>query len=447
MSLDVYTRIMPNRPVKPSPTPIPKKQSPVRDPNAPDDRGITLDVLRYLATPPGMDLLRAMVATLPPGGILTPADAARWRRDLSLETFHAALIVAQTDAKARRSKGKFADSPRWIWGVPEALEQATALPVGRYKAERIGSVCGNARVIDLCCGMGGDALAFAARFPVTAVDRSPVRAWMAEQNLSGSTHPATAIAADIAGLPMAVDEHSIIHIDPARRAAGRRSAAWEESIPGPNLVMPLIERAAGGSIKLSPGVEFDDLPPGHLELISERRAVVQAVLWTGCFVAPFGGAGYRSATVIDGNGQASRLTGQPAASLGSAAPAGRYVLEVDGAVHRAGLAPLLLDRLAAAALSDDCGLLTCDTDPQSPFVTLFETVATFPYAERRLAAHLPPGVIEFKPRGVTLDTDRLQRHYSTGGPDVYSLLIYPAGGTLHATLCRRQLSASSETRP
>ena len=53
-----------------------------------------------------------------------------------------------------------------MWFEPIGLEQATAEPVARHKARRFAGEL----VVDLCCGIGGDALALAEHSRVLAVD-------------------------------------------------------------------------------------------------------------------------------------------------------------------------------------------------------------------------------------------------------------------------------------
>ena len=92
------------------------------------------------------------------------------------------------------------------------------------------------------------------------------------------------------------------HIDLARRVEGKRSAAYGDLVPGPEVLEGLMERFLGGAIKLSSAVAFESLPGGHLEIVGRNRSVVQAVLWTGRLADGFA-EGTRTGTVIEEMGK------------------------------------------------------------------------------------------------------------------------------------------------
>ena len=67
----------------------------------------------------------------------------------------AAIRLAHSRRKAML---KFERGPQ-MWVEPTSVEQATAEPVARHKASRFACPL----VVDLCSGIGGDAIALAAR--------------------------------------------------------------------------------------------------------------------------------------------------------------------------------------------------------------------------------------------------------------------------------------------
>ncbi len=79
----------------------------------------------------------------------------------------------------RRGKAKFTRAEA-MYFTREGLEMASAEAVARHTARRFS---GLPRVFDLCCGIGGDALALAPLVgELIAVDRDPLALAMAQAN-------------------------------------------------------------------------------------------------------------------------------------------------------------------------------------------------------------------------------------------------------------------------
>ena len=93
-----------------------------------------------------------------------------------------AAAITLTIARRKAAK-KFAD-PEHLFVDPIGVEQATGIEVARYKARRFAEI-GADRIIDLCCGIGGDAMALAGIADMMLIDTDPGRAWMARHAASG----------------------------------------------------------------------------------------------------------------------------------------------------------------------------------------------------------------------------------------------------------------------
>src|SRR5688500_18840355 len=105
------------------------------------------------------------LARLRDAGPATAALAARLRRDLSAGRVR--LLLEQAELR-RRAAAKFAAAERMFF-TPLGLEQATDETVAAYKSGRFPA----GPRADLCCGIGGDLLALAARGAATGVERQP----------------------------------------------------------------------------------------------------------------------------------------------------------------------------------------------------------------------------------------------------------------------------------
>ena len=392
------------------------------------------------------------------------AAVADLRKSHPAAHVHAALLVARAQAKAR---GKFPQLPV-TWATPEALEQASGTAVARFKAARFLSARPS-RIVDLCSGIGGDALALAAVAPVTAIDLSPVRiaclAFNAAGHLPPLPHAVEGVVGDVDARLTTLPGEALFHIDPARRSGGRRTPHYEDLIPGPAVLERVIAHFRGGGLKLSPAVDFSSLPAGHVELLSDRGSVVQAVLWTGVLADLFP-SGTRTASCLSREGTAFSYTAVPrhptlsSPSLllmeGQRSPAILY--ELDGALTRAGLAAAFADEHRLTPLTPDGGYLLhtgSDIPPPHPVLTGFRVEEWAPFNERRitqLLSQLPPtgpGPVEVKTRGSLpgVDPDRLQAAWSKASRFQRTVLLFPSGGDTLAAIAQRVADPVAHTLP
>ncbi|MEI8195722.1 MAG: hypothetical protein WCI73_07425 [Phycisphaerae bacterium] len=450
------------------------KDAMAKTPYIADDSKLTLEALRFLASPDG-EVLRWAAAEA--RGEWTISQIEKYRRQYPAAMIHAALTLGAVQQKATSPKGKFAGM-KYVWSPPEALEQATSLRLARHKAARIRTYLAEKRqagdgvpgpqVFDYCAGIGGDALGMAETLRVRAVELLPVRAWCLEHNALelGVNAQLEVVAGDVLNLPVlappplaAEAGGRIMHIDPARRSGGQRSHAWEDLIPGPVELERLNAGFEAGAIKLSPGVDYHTLPAGHVEVISEFGNAVQAVLWTGALGEFLGGNRQRTATVLGDGSEPWSITGTPGEEGDVAGTLiGGWVFEIDPAVHRCGLAGALSRQLGLAAVNTDGGYVVGPEMLDHPALTAFEVIGTVAYSEKRVAealrdfaatmpasAERKPKAIEVKTRGgLGLDTDRLQKLWSVlpGGDCGVTVLIYRVArtetGGIQALLGRRK---------
>jgi len=125
-----------------------------------------------------------------------------------------------------------------------AYEQATAKDISEYKAKFWQS---GAKIMDLCCGMGGDSFWLPNGIVANGVDIAPERVLMFNENMERLGVPHKAIlqnALDVAG-------GDFFCIDPARR--GGLNPAFES-------VLKLSKKFCGGMVKLPPAYDENELP-------------------------------------------------------------------------------------------------------------------------------------------------------------------------------------------
>nr|MCU0495033.1 class I SAM-dependent methyltransferase [Chloroflexaceae bacterium] len=210
--------------------------------------------LNWLRSPPGQALLAELAARpLEERDVLR--ELTRLRRDYPPELARAAL---EQSLLRRRARAKFPQADQ-LFFTREALEQASGSHVARHRSARFAPY---AHIADLCCGIGGDALAFAAiGHRVTAVDQDGERLALAQANAErlGLDGRISFVQADLLqAWPPAADA---IFCDPGRRSGTRRRFHVEDYTPPLSHVLAWRSSTPALAVKLAPGVDKDELAP------------------------------------------------------------------------------------------------------------------------------------------------------------------------------------------
>jgi SAM-dependent methyltransferase len=327
----------------------------------------------------------------------------------------------------RRAQEKFSRASE-MWLDRKGLEQATAELVATYKSRRFGG-----EVLDLCCGIGGDALALASRGPVTAVDFDPVNCQRAEWNseVYGVSANLTVDCRDVTTVPVA---GRLVHLDPDRRQSGQKAVRLEDYVPGPDYLNQLMQSAAGGAIKLSPASNFvGRFPEAEIELISLRGECKEATVWFGSLA----GTEPWRATILP---EQVTVAGHPLEHVAEQSPPRAYLYDPDPAVVRAGLVDLVANQLGLTRLDDREEYLTSDTLVQSPLVRAFAVEAVLPNNASDIRNHFRTsrfGQVEIKCRHVPIQAEDLRRRLPLPGKEPGVLIFARIGGRARAVVSRR----------
>nr|WSX77288.1 class I SAM-dependent methyltransferase [Streptomyces sp. NBC_00899] len=341
------------------------------------------------------------------------AVATRLRRT------HDARLVAAALGQARlrqRAVAKFGavDAHR-MYFTPHGLEQSTRTSVATHRAQRLAAF-GPSGVADLCCGVGGDAVAMLrAGLPVTAVDRDPLTCAVVAANAAalGLSDGLRVVCADVED----VDTRDLdgVFVDPARRTA--RGRVFDPEAYSPPLSWALDAAAAGspGAVKVAPGIPHEAVPPAaEAEWISDGGDVKEAVLWfdgRGDRVRP----GTRRATLLpSGATLVGRGLPDPQVRL-----VGHYLYEPDGAVIRAHLVAEVAEELDGGLVDPTIAYVTADDLRPTPYATAYEITDVLPFGLKRLKALVRErgiGVLTVKKRGSAVDPEDLRRRVRPQGP-------------------------------
>ena len=385
--------------------------------------------LRELLSPEGLRLLDEV------GPIASGVDVVRSVSRLRAAGHPGGLVAAVLGQARLRAKAvaKFGDFASRMLFTPEGLEQATRLRVAALHAGRFDEA-GVDVVADLGCGIGADAMAFAALdLGVVAVERDEVTAAVAAYNLSpfpsAQVELGDAESADISAV-------GGVWLDPARREVGRR-------LDDPAMWSPRLDWAfgiAGGQptgIKLGPGLDRDLIPDDcEAQWVSVDREVVELVLWFGAVARP----GIHRAALVLNEAGTHELTAAADSDDAEAGPLGRYLLEPDGAVIRARLIGDLARRLGGRMVDPTIAWITCDEPPQTPFGQAFEVVERFPLDVKTLKRELGArdiGVLEVKKRGVDIDPATFRHKLGLRGSKSATLILTRVAGDRVALLAER----------
>nr|WP_193043544.1 class I SAM-dependent methyltransferase [Mycolicibacterium baixiangningiae] len=366
------------------------------------------------------------VAALPltPASLVADIASARTRF-----AEHAGILV-ETVRLRRKAVDKLPGTAGWLF-TDEALQQATAGAVTAHRARRLSG----ARVHDATCSIGTELAALADRAEyVVGSDLDPVRLAMARHNLDTDGNGVPLLRAD-ALAPVTRD--TVVLLDPARRRGGRRTFDPRAYTPPLDAVL---DTYAGRHlvVKCAPGIDFGAVRrlgfTGEIEITSHAGSVREACLWSAG-LAPAGVT--RRASVLDRDEDITDADPDDCA----VAPAGRWIVDPDGAVVRAGLVRHYATRYGLWQLDPEIAYLSGDRLPEG--VRGFEVLEQVAYQEKRLrqalAAH-DAGAVEILVRGVDVDPDALRRRLKPRGSTALSVVITRLGsGTASratAFICR-----------
>ncbi|WP_451641201.1 class I SAM-dependent methyltransferase [Streptomyces wuyuanensis] len=382
--------------------------------------------LAPLLTDEGQALLSAL-RDYDPGQELSVAT--RLRRDHPAELVSAALTQARLRQRAVAKFG--AEDAYRMYFTPNGVEQSTRASVAGHRAARFAEL-GVRSAADLCCGIGGDAIALArAGISVLAVDRDPFTADVARANAEalGLASLIEVRRADVTEVD--TSSHDAVFVDPARRAGrgGRGPKGGGGRIFDPEAYSPPLSWAVGAArtaryaaLKIAPGIPHEAIPEdAEAEWISDHGDVKEAVLWFG--TAP----GARRATLLP----------QGAALVGRGLPdplvrkTGRWLYEPDGAVIRAHLVAEVAEELDGGLLDATIAYVTADELRPTPYATAYEITDELPFNLKKLKALLRErevGTLTVKKRGSAVEPEELRRRVKPSGPNAATVFLTRVAG-------------------
>jgi hypothetical protein len=369
-----------------------------------------LDDVAYLTSDEGSAAL-AVVEALP----LTDrvGEIARLRTQFGDRT----PVLVETVLLRRRAEAKLAELPgtrNWLF-TDEALQQASAAQVALHRSKRLSG-----RLIhDVTCSVGTELAALrGSAAGLVGSDIDPVRLAMARHNLGDAANLCRADALH------PVTRDAVVVADPARRSGGRRRFNPRDYQPA---LDDLIEAYRGRDVvvKCAPGIDFDAMTQlgfdGEIEVTSYRGSVREACLWSSGLAES---GVRRRATILDRGEQVTDADRDEC----EVRAAGRWIVDPDGAVVRAGLVRHYAARHGHWPRDPNIAYLSGDRLPTG--VRGFEVLDRLAFDERRLRQALTAldcGSLEILIRGVDVDPDALRRRLALRGSQSLTAVITRIG--------------------
>lgn len=365
--------------------------------------------MRFLRTETGRQAL-AQVDELDLSTATLVADIASARTQFGERS----AVLVETVRLRRKAAAKFDDAAHWLF-TDEALQQATAAPVAAHRARRLAG----AVVHDATCSIGSELVALVdSAALVIGSDLDPVRLAMARHNTGAN------VALCRADVLRPVSTGAVVLADPARRSGSARRF-------DPRAYQPPLDDLLGAltgrdyALKCAPGIDFAVVGEmgfaGEIEITSLAGSVREACLWSPGLTS---GGVRRRATVLD-TGEQILDTDPDDCRV---APAGRWLVDPDGAVVRAGLVRHYAARHGLWQVDPDIAYLSGDRLPDG--VRGFEVLEQLAFSERHLRQALSVravGVVEILVRGVDVDPDALRRRLRLRGAERASVVITRIG--------------------
>ena len=349
--------------------------------------------------------------------------------------FDRAVAISGQLSLSEKIKRKFPDFPSLLV-TDKGLQQATDSLIAQYKCDAAlkeltsESVC----FADLCCGIGGDLIAFAKAVSSVGVDLDPTTALFAQTNcrLAGTDAKVCCCSAEEFDL----SNFNLVHIDPDRRPGGRRTTNADFFQPPREFIDQLVSRVGRVIVKSAPGASIPESwrQNAQWEWIEHNGECKQAVGWFGFDSRP--GDTIR-ATIVTESGVESFFASAPKRSgvlsyqsQKAFQPSDcKYIYAPAPSLSTSGLIPAFCQRFCLTELSPG-GYLGSNELLASPFVTAFEIEEVFPLNAKKVKQGLKQKGVDriiVKKRGAVPEPEEFLKKLgfpNSAPPDAPTLLLF-----------------------
>lgn len=326
-------------------------------------------------------------------------------QDLShLRKAHGDNARALAELVQARRAGKLPEN--WLMDS-ESVQQATPPVVAEWRAEVL-KAAGVEAAVDVTCSIGTELHALsAAGLRVLGGDLDHQRLRMARFNVPevpvvrmDALRPAFTGDLKSGALKSGALKSGVVVADPARRNSSGRIAKLEDLQPPLPDLMDCYENLV---VKCAPGIDYSEFD-GHVEVVSVDGGVKETCLYSPAIF----GRGRRA--VVMGASSVKETVTSDEPETDRVGGVGRYIVDPDGAIVRAGLVRQYEARHGLWQLDPHIAYLTGDELPAG--VRGFEVVEEVPLKKARPAlVGLGAKNVEILVRGVDVDPDELRKKW------------------------------------
>lgn len=309
---------------------------------------------------------------------------------------HARALVELVQA---RRAGKLPES--WLMDS-ESVQQATPPVVAAWRAEVL-KAAGVEAAVDVTCSIGAELYALSsAGLRALGGDLDHQRLRMARFNVPEvPVVRMDALRPAFAGdLKFGALKSGVVVADPARRNSSGRISKLEDLQPPLPELLDCYDKMV---VKCAPGIDYSEFD-GHVEVVSVDGGVKEACLYSPAIL----GRGRRA--VVMGASSVKETVTSDEPETDRVGGVGRYIVDPDGAIVRAGLVRQYAARHGLWQLDPHIAYLTGDELPAG--VRGFEVVEEVPLKKARSAlVGLGAKSVEILVRGVDVDPDELRKKW------------------------------------
>jgi Predicted RNA methylase len=379
------------------------------------------ETLEFLSSPSGKELLSEASALR--SDLLTRLTILRRRWPADLCSAAVELLELRS-----RAKVKFTRAAEMFF-TREGLEQSSGERTSHWRAARFP--CGG-RILDLCCGIGGDSIALSERGEVLAVDLNPAAAWCARSNSEVPGHNVEVACGDVTRLHLRGDA---AFWDPSRRRGSHRKRSGTEYSPPLAFYRHLRDTIGSVVVKVSPALPDEEIElarqdGARVEFLSDSGECKEAVLWFG----DIGPASPASAAILPAGVTLSRSDMAPA----PVRQPSQWLLEPDPAIIRAHLMPEVCAETDSWLIDAQTAYLSSDQKPASPLVHAYRVLEYTPFNLKQLKSRLRDlgrRVTVVKRRGVPMEPEEIRRRLGHTGDQPATLVLCRVQDAITAILC------------
>lgn len=351
-----------------------------------------------------------------------------------------ALVEVALARRSAAAKFSAARAEQWIMDS-DSVQQATPQVVAEFRAAHLLSL-GVRDVVDVTCSVGTELAALAApEAPAARVsvgagfqriiggDLDPQRVRMARHNVPDV--PTIVMDALRPALSTSVlAPGTVVLADPARRTSSGRVTKLSDLRPRlEDLAAVYSEQGIDTAIKCAPGIDYTEFD-GQVDVVSVEGNVKEACLYT----PGLSQCGRRAVMLGVASGQ-QEIIDDHMPEQDKVAEVGKYIVDPDGAVVRAGLVRHYAAKHGLWQLDERIAYLTGPAVP--PGRRGFEVLEQVPFKHvRKALVARGIGAVEILVRGVDINPDEVRKKWKLKGSEEASVVVTRIGDKAWAFICR-----------